>query len=148
MARIGSRIRSRPARHSLGISHTLHVCNKPLCKVFCLAVASIAPFAVDMTMSKFRLVCCLRLSSAARHFFGLCVRYDIKGSTRNRISDPHDSVGKDVNFDEDPVFVCGRGGSLTRPRCPSSLGRKWGLPWTFRAPSEPRLAYEGIMVGS
>ena len=29
-------------------------------------------------------------------------RYDIKGSTRNRISDPEDHVGKDVNFDEDP----------------------------------------------
>ena len=33
-------------------------------------------------------------------------RYDIKGSTRNRISDPEDHVGKDVNFDEDPARHC------------------------------------------
>lgn len=31
-------------------------------------------------------------------------RYDIKGSVRNRKAEPHDSVGKDLNFDEEPFI--------------------------------------------
>ena len=34
---------------------------------------------------------------------GMC-RYDIKGSVRNRKAEPHDSVGKDLNFDEEPFI--------------------------------------------
>ncbi|CAE7614519.1 PIP5K1B [Symbiodinium natans] len=50
------------------------------------------------------------MRSVTTHSLGISHTYDIKGSTRNRISDPHDSVGKDVNFDEE------MGPSLDLPR--------------------------------
>ncbi|CAE7747515.1 PIP5K1B [Symbiodinium sp. CCMP2592] len=41
------------------------------------------------------------MRSVTTHTLGISHTYDIKGSTRNRISDPEDNVGKDVNFDEE-----------------------------------------------
>ena len=35
---------------------------------------------------------------------GVVCRYDIKGSVRNRKAAAHDSVGKDLNFDEEPLI--------------------------------------------
>eukprot|EP00434_Breviolum_minutum_P028981 symbB.v1.2.025639.t1/scaffold2502.1/size77591/4 len=41
------------------------------------------------------------MRSVTTHSFGICHSYDLKGSLRNRKADPHESVGKDLNFDEE-----------------------------------------------
>lgn len=41
------------------------------------------------------------MRSVTAHNLGISHTYDIKGSVRNRKAEPHDSVGKDLNFDKE-----------------------------------------------